>query len=90
MIQWTRKARQDLERLHAFMESTNARAAVALVDALISGVERLTEFPRIGQRIARYARREVRRVHLGDYEVRYELKPTSIVVLRLWHTREDR
>jgi plasmid stabilization system protein ParE len=90
MIRWTKKARQHLERLHAFMEPIDARAAVRLVDSLLTGVERLAEFPRLGQRLTRYGRREVRRVHFGDYEVRYELTSSSLIILRLWHTREDR
>jgi hypothetical protein len=34
--------------------------------------------------------REVRRVLVGDYEIRYELTKKDVVVLRLFHTREDR
>lgn len=89
-IRWTLKARQDLERVHAFMAPVSPARAVGLIDALIAGVERLVEFPRIGQRVPRYVRREVRRVFIGDYELRYELKPTLLIVLRVWHTREDR
>jgi plasmid stabilization system protein ParE len=89
-IRWARSARQDLERLHGFMESVSPARAVAIVDALIAGVERLAELPRVGQRLTRYSKREVRRVFVGDYEVRYELKGSNILVVRLWHTREDR
>lgn len=89
-IRWTQHALQDLERVHGFMESVSPLRAVAIVDALIGGVERLGEFPRLGQRLPRYSKREVRRVFVGDYEVRYELKGSNILVLRLWHTREDR
>jgi cupin superfamily acireductone dioxygenase involved in methionine salvage len=32
----------------------------------------------------------VRRVIVGEYEVRYEVRGSGIFVLRLWHTREDR
>ena len=34
--------------------------------------------------------REVRRVLVGDYEIRYELTDRDVVVLRLFHTREVR
>lgn len=89
-IRWTRKAREDLERVYAFMAPVNATRAVAIVDGLIKGVERLVELPRIGERLPRYTRREVRRVLVGDYELRYELKTSTVIVLRVWHTREDR
>ncbi|MBR7513475.1 type II toxin-antitoxin system RelE/ParE family toxin, partial [Mycobacterium tuberculosis] len=34
--------------------------------------------------------REVRRILVGQYEMRYEIQGDTIYVLRLWHTREDR
>ena len=89
-LRWTRTARQDLERVHAFMEPVNPARARAIVEVLIKGAERLSELPRVGERLRRYSRREVRRLFVGDYELRYELRGSNIIVLRLWHTREDR
>jgi hypothetical protein len=34
--------------------------------------------------------REVRRILVGKYEMRYEIQESTIYILRLWHTREDR
>ena len=34
--------------------------------------------------------RDVRRVIVGDYELRYEVTENLIYILRLWHAREDR
>lgn len=34
--------------------------------------------------------REVRRILVGEYELRYEIRDSIVYVLRLWHTREDR
>ena len=34
--------------------------------------------------------REVRRLIVGNYEMRYEQTEGGAVILRLWHTREDR
>ena len=45
--------------------------------------------PRIGERLAQFEPREVRRVLIGDYEVRYEIGESRIYVLRLWQSRED-
>ncbi len=45
---------------------------------------------RIGERIDEFEPREVRRILVEYYEMRYELTETAIYVLRLWHTREDR
>jgi hypothetical protein len=32
----------------------------------------------------------VRRILIGDYEMRYELTARDVFVLRIFHTREDR
>ncbi len=34
--------------------------------------------------------REVRRLLVGQYEIRYEVKKSSVYLLRIWHTREKR
>ncbi len=33
---------------------------------------------------------ELRQNLAGKYEIRYEIQESTIYVLRLWHTREDR
>ncbi|MGE3871853.1 MAG: type II toxin-antitoxin system RelE/ParE family toxin [Parvibaculaceae bacterium] len=35
-------------------------------------------------------RLKVRRIVVGNYELRYEVADTTIFVLRLWHCRENR
>ncbi len=46
--------------------------------------------PRIGEKLDEFVPREVRRILVGKYEIRYEIRESTIYVLRLWHTREDR
>ena len=41
-------------------------------------------------RLEEFDPREVRRILVGDYELRYEIQTSTIYVLRLWHAREDR
>jgi mRNA-degrading endonuclease RelE of RelBE toxin-antitoxin system len=50
----------------------------------------LPEYPRIGEKLEQYEQREVRRILVGDYEIRYEIRDSTIYILRLWHTREHR
>jgi plasmid stabilization system protein ParE len=50
----------------------------------------LLEHPRIGEKLEEFEPREVRRILVGQYEMRYEIRESTIYVLRLWHTREDR
>jgi plasmid stabilization system protein ParE len=53
-------------------------------------VKRIPAHPRLGVRLPEFAPREVRRVLVGDYEIRYELTEADVYVLRIFHAREDR
>jgi plasmid stabilization system protein ParE len=83
-------AQADLERLHGFLASVDPYAAVRAVRVILAGTRRLAAHPRLGLRLKEFNPREVRRVLLGDYELRYELRDTELIILRIWHFREDR
>jgi plasmid stabilization system protein ParE len=89
-LQWTDKAYADLTRLYAFLAPLNPTAAVRTVQALSTAPEGLLVNPRIGKRLQEFDPREVRKILVDRYELRYEVLETRVVVLRLWHTREDR
>lgn len=89
-IKWTSKALSDLVRLYEFLAPVNKSAAACVVQSLSAAPNRLLEQPRIGERLEEFEPREVRRIVVGYYELRYEITESNIYVLRLWHTREDR
>ena len=89
-VKWTSKAVGDLVRLHHFLEPVNRRAAAGVLQSLAAVATRLLDKPRIGEQLEQYQPREVRRVLVGSYEMRYEVQASSIFILRVWHTREDR
>ena len=89
-LRWTSSARADLVRLHEFLEPVNPAAAARVVRSLVAGAARIAERPRLGARLREFGDREVRRILVGDYEMRYELTAHDIFVLRIFHTREDR
>ncbi len=89
-LEWTTSAERDLVRLHAFLAPVNPRAAAQVVHQLVAGAEQLVTYPQLGVLLEEFAPRDVRRVIIGDYELRYELTDKSIYILRLWHGREDR
>ena len=60
------------------------------VQRLITGAKRIAGHPRIGVRLAEFEPREVRRLILGDHELRYEVRDDELVILRIWHVHEDR
>lgn len=89
-VQWTSKALSDLVRLHEFLASVNKPAAARAIQQLTAAPNKLVLNPRMGERLEEFEPREVRRILVGRYEVRYEIQESTIYVLRLWHTREDR
>ena len=89
-LKWTSKALSDLTRLYEFLALANKPAAARVVQALRQAPAILLTNPRIGEQLFQFEPREVRRMLVGEYEVRYELLDSSIYILRLWHTREAR
>ena len=89
-VRWTAEARSDLVRLHEFLAPVNPRAAARVVRLLGAAPTRLRDHPRLGPRLGEFSPREVRRLFVDDYEVRYEVRDDTVIVLALWHTREDR
>jgi plasmid stabilization system protein ParE len=89
-MKWTSKALSDLARLYEFLAAVNKPAAARAVQALTKAPTILLTNPRIGEQLVEFEPREVRRILVGEYEIRYEIQASIIHVLRLWHTREDR
>jgi plasmid stabilization system protein ParE len=77
-------------RLHDFLAPVAPEAAARVVRQLAHAPDRLRDFPRLGERLDAYTPREVRRITVGDYELRYEIAAGEIFILRLWHSRENR
>ncbi len=89
-LKWTSKALSDLARLYDFLAPADKDAAARTVQALTKSPTILLTNPRIGEQLFEFEPREVRRLLVGHYEMRYEIQELTVYVLRLWHTREDR
>ena len=89
-LKWTSKALADLARLYDLLAPVNKQAAARIVRALTAAPSRLKAQPRIGEKLDEFYPREVRRILVKHYEMRYEIQESNIYVLRIWHTKEDR
>ncbi|MBJ2244650.1 type II toxin-antitoxin system RelE/ParE family toxin [Pseudomonas haemolytica] len=89
-LRWTSKALSDLARLYDFLSVVNRQAAARTVQSLSQAPDTLLSNPRIGERIEEFSPRDVRRLLVGHYEMRYEIQQSTLYILRLWHVREDR
>ena len=90
VLKWTSKALSDLARLYDFLAPVNKPAAARTVQALTTAPTTLLANPRIGEMLEEFEPRDVRRILVGHYEMRYEIQESTIYMLRLWHSREDR
>ncbi len=89
-VQWTDKALSDTERLYLFLAQFDRDAALSLVSRLDDAPAKLIDHPRLGERVDGYATKEVRKLSLGRYVMHYEIVGDKILILRLWHAREER
>jgi len=89
-IKWTSKASSDLVRLHEHLSPVAPGAAARVVQQLAQTPDRFLDYPRIGEKLEAYEPREVRRIIVGNYEMRYEIAAATIFILRCWHCREYR
>lgn len=90
-VVWSADARRDLERIHEFLASKSRQAADRATVALARAPGRLAEVPRMGVRVRSFPDAEVRRVVVArQYEMRYQIVGSVIIILRIFHTREDR
>jgi plasmid stabilization system protein ParE len=89
-ILWSAAAQGDLGRLYTFLARHDLDLADRVLDTLVGAPERLLEFPRRGSRLSEFDPRQVHEIRVGNYLLRYELKGNDILVLRLFHAREDR
>ncbi len=89
-LKWTSKGLSDLARLYDFLAPVNKNTAAKTVQSIAKAPTSLLKHPYLGEKLEIFNPRDVRRILVGHYEIRYEIQQSTIYVLRLWHTREDR
>ena len=89
-LHWAVEALDDVQRLHDFIRPHNPKAAVKVVQKLVCAPQMLLDHPRIGEQLLRFYPREIRRLLVDAYEIRYEIREDDIYILRIWHSREYR
>lgn len=66
------------------------RSFARLVQALSKAPDNLLANPRTGEQLFEFEPHEVGRILVGRYDIRYELQESTLQVLHLWHTGENR
>lgn len=90
IIDYTEDAIQDLIHLREFIAAKDPAAAERYAALLIEGITRLEGQPRLGHAVHYAPEPEsIRDLVVGDYIVRYALLDTQILILRIWHRKEN-
>ena len=93
-LAFAREARIDLVRLRTFIAEHDPAAAERAARKLKQGIERLMRHPRLGKRVTaapdQIAPEEMRDWLVADYVIRYLIANDQIIVLKVWHGREQR
>ena len=84
-IIWAPSAYQDLKEAYAFIHQDNPRAAGKWVKTILTRVEKLAAFPKMGRLIPEIGLSKYRELLVGDYRIFHEVLPNRLIVLRVLH-----
>ena len=87
-LQFTEQALDDLVRLREFIAEKNPAAAKRVSEQLIESIDRLRDQPELGHGVESLP--GVREWIARNYVVHYILLKDNLIVLQIWHGREDR
>ncbi len=92
ILKWLPEALDDLKRLHAFIEPHSSDAASRAINTLIEAAESLQEYPEKGKPWELEIGFRELPVKFGarGYVIRYRLFEGQVVIVRVWHSLEDR
>ena len=79
---------RDLVRLREFIREKNPQAAQKSSSQLKKNIQALVDQPNMGLPIEDLE--DFRELVARDYIVRYRLLPNEIVILKIWHGKEER
>ena len=89
---WLPEARNDIQRLFDFLVEKDARAAERMIRAIQIGAQKLLEFPDMGRPMDNddQLREWPIPFGAGAYVLRHRHHHDTIIVVRVWHSRENR
>jgi addiction module RelE/StbE family toxin len=88
-LRWTGPALDDLRSIRDYVSRDDPVAAKRLAKRLRSSVVRLRRFPKSGRIVPELSSREFREVIVGSYRIVYNIQEEAVVILRIWHSRQE-
>jgi len=85
LLRWTRRAREDLAGIRAFITEESPSYAALVVGRIVGATDRLARFPESGRTVPEFAHPEVREVIYRPYRIVYRLVGTTEVHILTVH-----
>jgi len=89
---WLPEAQTDVRRLYDFLLAEAPSAAERAIRAIQLGAGKVLEFLRIGRPMEDETERRELFIPFGTgaYVLRYRIHADAIVIVRVWHSRQER
>jgi toxin ParE1/3/4 len=87
-LQFTHSAQRDLIRLREFIAEKNPQASTRISRRLRQSLDRLIDQPNMGVNVEDLP--GVQDLISADYIARYIVLDRTVIILRIWHGKEDR
>lgn len=89
---WEPGALDDLTRLREFLQHKNPKAAANAARRIIEAASLLLDHPQLGHPMDDLPEFNELAIPFGQrgYVMRYRIDGKKIIILRVWHSREDR
>jgi plasmid stabilization system protein ParE len=85
-LRWTRRAREDLASIRAFITEESPNYAALVIGRIVGATDRLAQFPESGRAVPEFAHAEVREVIYRPYRIVYRLVgATEVHILTVHH-----
>jgi len=91
-IKWLPEALADIERLYRFLHDKNSDTAARAARAIIDGANALGAMPDAGRPMPDDTQRRewIILFGAGAYVLRYLRERNDVIIIRVWHSRENR
>ncbi len=90
-VSYSLEAIDDLTRLREFIEIKNPLAAQRAARSIQKSIKQLKDFPYLGVKVELAPDPEsIRDLIIGNYIARYLITSKKIIILRVWHHKEER
>jgi toxin ParE1/3/4 len=91
-VVWRERALEDIGRLYDFLFGKNEEVAKKAAQIILRGSSLFKDSPKLGRPMADGTERRELFIPFGSgfYVLRYFIISDTVVIVRVWHSREDR